>query len=711
MLAASGPGDCDAMSAEQDREPLLARASMSAGAVFLSYASEDVSAAERIAAALRAAGIEVWIDKSELRGGDAWDQSIRRQIKACGLFIPVISRHAHDRIEGYFRLEWKLAVDRSHLIAPDQAFLLPVAIDDTPQSDERIPDRFRELQWTRLAAGVASPAFVDRVRRLLSHEAPSARAAATPLSVTSNARPSGGSVAPARRPKVGRWVTGAVIAVTLAGIAAERYWLARRSPPAAPPAVVAKQPAAPAPASAAVFNPPAHSVAVLPFVNMSGDAKQEYFSDGLTEELLNSLARLNELQVAGRTSAFFFKGKDVDLNTIAHKLNVAAVLEGSVRRSGHTVRVTAQLINGVTGFHLWSATYDRNLGDVLTLQTDVANAVASALKITLLGNTAAKIELGGTRNAAALDAYLRASRLYYTAESPKEVEAAIGVYSEAIRLDPEYAIAYAARSILVADFAWAFATGPSVHDGLARAQKDAERAIALAPELADGHLALAIAREEDLDFDAARKAYERARQLAPRDSRLERNYGQFAALMGQSDSSIAASRNAVALDPLDRNTYQYLGSAQYFARRYDDAVTTLQGAVPLDPKDNDLRMGAGFAFYMLGKFQNAASSCEFDTGYVFMQVCLAIAYDKLERHADAEAMLAKIRASMGDAGAFHYAKIYAQWGNNTGALDWLDQAMRLRSPWLEFVKAEPLLDPLRNEPRFQAIERSLKFPD
>src|SRR6516225_9878066 len=141
------------------------------GAVFLSYASEDVAAAERIASALRAVGIEVWIDKSELRGGDAWDQSIRKQIKTCALFIPIISRHAHDRIEGYFRLEWKLAVDRSHLIAPDQAFLLPVAIDDTPQSDERIPDRFRELQWTCLPDGETSQGFIERVRRLLLHEA------------------------------------------------------------------------------------------------------------------------------------------------------------------------------------------------------------------------------------------------------------------------------------------------------------------------------------------------------------------------------------------------------------------------------------------------------------------------------------------------------------------------------------------------------------
>ena len=163
------------------------------GAVFLSYASGDAVAAERIATGLRAAGIEVWFDQSELRGGDAWDISIRKQIKGCALFIPVISHTTHDRIEGYFRLEWKLAVDRSHLIASDQAFLLPVVIDDTRDDDERVPERFREVQWTRLPGGIASASFVERVRRLLSSEAvaavtttrsPMARPSSTSLTST-----------------------------------------------------------------------------------------------------------------------------------------------------------------------------------------------------------------------------------------------------------------------------------------------------------------------------------------------------------------------------------------------------------------------------------------------------------------------------------------------------------------------------------------------
>src|SRR5450432_4232327 len=149
-------------------------------AVFLSYASQDAEAAQRICAALRSAGVEVWFDQSELRGGDAWDQSIRKQIKTCALFLPVISRNTHDRVEGYFRLEWKLAVDRSHLISADQAFLLPVVIDDTPEHDERIPERFRDVQWTRLPGGETPAAFTDRVSRLLAAAEP-ARAATSAI--------------------------------------------------------------------------------------------------------------------------------------------------------------------------------------------------------------------------------------------------------------------------------------------------------------------------------------------------------------------------------------------------------------------------------------------------------------------------------------------------------------------------------------------------
>ena len=208
----------------------------------------------------------------------------------------------------------------------------------------------------------------------------------------------------------------ALAAVIVAGVALDAFWRVHHMPVTGVRVAGKTE----VPVTPATFAPPPHSIAVLPFVNMSGDPSQEYFSDGLTEELLNDLARINELQVAARTSAFSFKGKDTDISTIARKLNVASVLEGSVRRSGHTVRVTAQLNNAVTGYHLWSQTYDRDLGDVLKLQTEIASAVASALKVTLLRDLAAEMQVGGTRNPVAYDAYLRSANAYWQVASASD---------------------------------------------------------------------------------------------------------------------------------------------------------------------------------------------------------------------------------------------------------------------------------------------------
>jgi TolB-like protein len=379
-------------------------------AVFLSYASQDAGAVARICAALRSGGVEVWLDQSELRGGDAWDRQIRERIHDCRLFIAVISASTETRDEGYFRREWRLAADRTHDMAERKAFLLPVVIDATAERGASVPDKFHEVQWTRLPGGETPPEFVERVRRLVSPE--------PPYAPTATVLPAG--VAPTPPPPASRrskWalplIAAAVVAAAVVYFAIDRFSVSKHP----------TLPAAQARADATAFSPPPHSIAVLPFVNMSGDKEQEYFSDGLSEELLNDLARINELQVAARTSAFSFKGKDTDIGTIGRKLNVGAVLEGSVRRSAHTVRVTAQLINAVTGFHMWSQSYDRDLGDVLKLQTDIAQAVSNALKVTLLSDVPSRIKVGGTRNPAAYEAYLRAASAYWQVVSASDNEA------------------------------------------------------------------------------------------------------------------------------------------------------------------------------------------------------------------------------------------------------------------------------------------------
>jgi TolB-like protein/DNA-binding winged helix-turn-helix (wHTH) protein/Flp pilus assembly protein TadD len=503
----------------------------------------------------------------------------------------------------------------------------------------------------------------------------------------------------------------AVLAVVLAYLIAHRFWISKRYTAAQPSAQKGAERTTAAPAG--TFAPPPYSIAVLPFVNMSGDKDQEYFSDGLTEEIINSLSRINELQVSARTSSFSFKGKDVKIGTIAQELNVGALLEGSVRRSGRTIRVTAQLNNAVTGFHLWSQTYDRDLKDVLKLQTDIANAVANALKVTLLGDVAAKIEVGGTHNPAAFDAYLRAAKSYGTYQNSKDLEAAIAGYTEAVRLDPDYAIAYADRSGALADFAANFAKESSVRAYLDKAQADGRRAVAIANNLGEGHLALAYVSEQILDFTTASQEYRSALALAPGNASVLSSYGSFAVRMGETEAGLAALHRSVVLDPLSDSYYDVLGQGLLAARRYNDAISTFALAKALVPVSMFSNQWLGLAYYSIGDFQSARTACE-SRGDAFLRpYCLALVYDKLGRHTDAKSMLATLRATWGETPSTntYYAMIYAQWGDTAQALDWLESAMRNRDPYLDEVKTSPWLDPLRKEPRFQAVMRALKFPD
>ena len=679
-------------------------------AVFLSYASQDAQAARRICEALRAAGIEVWFDQSELRGGDAWDRQIRGQIRDCGLFAPIISQHTHARLEGYFRREWRLAIERAGDMAESKAFLVPIVIDGTSERDPSVPEKFRELQWTRLPDGEVQSAFIQRVQQLLSslgrdalpNPSPMLGRVSPSMQTTVSTRPHGGT----KRALL--LAAAVVISGTLAYFAIEEFWMSKHR--ALPPAAM------PAGSAPAAFAPPPHSIAVLPFVNMSGDKDQEYFSDGLSEELLNSLARINELQVAARTSSFYFKGEHADLATIAHKLNVASVLEGSVRRSGHTVRVTAQLNNAVTGFHLWSQTYDRDLGDVLKLQTEIADAVTTALKITLLGGAAEKVQLGGTQNPAAFDAYLRGLRL---ARMPPGGQAAIDecrepvdAFSEAIARDPNYALAYARRALVRWDCA-NYSPGWLQQPGIAQsAREDAGRAIELAPGLADGYVALSNLETGVLNLSAADEACTHALALAPSNDEALNYCSWLPVAFGRADAGITLARRCIAVDPLNAHCYRALGDAMHYSRRYREAIATYDDLIALDPAHADYaRWQRGSSYYLAGNLSEARASCEVKPDTFYVSVCKAIVYQKLGRREDASAAMRRAVELSGDSGGYQFAEIYAQWAEKQAALDWLEKAMRLRDPGLTKLRADPLMDSLRKEPRFQAVMRELKFPN
>jgi tetratricopeptide (TPR) repeat protein len=338
----------------------------------------------------------------------------------------------------------------------------------------------------------------------------------------------------------------------------------------------------------------------------------------------------------------------------------------------------------------------------------------NALQVTLLGDFGAKIELGGTRNPAAFDAYLRGLKLARgPASDSADALGAIAEYSEAVRLDPNYAIAFAARGYTLGTYAGFFATGPAVRATWDRALADAQRAISIAPTLGDAHMVLgAVQLYGSFNFAGASKELEQALQLAPGNAVVLYEYARLAAYSGRLDAAITAARRGVTLDPLNLRTHRELGDILLFARRYPEALAAYQQSITLDPEGAVRDYGKqGVAYYLLGNLPAARASCEAKSGDVFSQLCLAMVLHKLGRRTDAESALAKAIALAGEPPAYQCAQVYAQWADSPKALGWLETALRAHDAGLPKLSVDPLLDPLRSEPRFQAIERALKFPD
>lgn len=458
------------------------------------------------------------------------------------------------------------------------------------------------------------------------------------------------------------------------------------------------------------FAPPAHSVAVLAFDNMSGDAKQDYFSDGLSEQLIDTLTRVNALQVAGRISSFSFRGSHATVGDIARKLNVSAVLAGSVRRAGARVVVTAQLTNALTGFNFWSRTYDRDQGDIVSVQTDIAKAVTQSLQVSLLGGDEAELTLGGTTNAAAYDAYLHGQALMRLNGDEVHYRLALADFDRALALDPFYARAYSSRAsalmniVAIGTMTNAAAEHRMIEDALAAA----DRAIALAPDMASGHSARAnVLNRGRYDHEGAEREELRAIALGP--SALEEDhYANVEVSLGHLDRAVDAAKRATQLDPLSSRSWNVLGRVFFMARRFDEArdalghLTAINGQLPLSSVGllGGILVAQGHPDEARKVCAAAASSTE--------NVVLAMAEQQLGHQAEADAHLAKVHALQGDAGAVSYAEIYAQWHHTADALQWLQTAVRLHDPDLADIDVDPMLDPIRGAPAFKAIVAQLK---
>ena len=670
------------------------QASTPVAAVFLSYASEDAEAAKRICEALRAAGIEVWFDQSELRGGDVWDQMIRRQIKTCALFMPVLSRNTHDRDEGYFRLEWKLAVDRCHLMAADKLFLLPIVVDDTPEDDARVPERFREVQWLRLPGGMSSPAFTARVAALLGARSPVLEPGDARTSAPPKPEPiSGGHIGK-------RWLPLSALVVAIAG-----GWLLWR---------LAVMQSADHRASTTASEPPSSdkSVAVLPFVDLSEKHDQEYFSDGLAEELRDLLALVPDLKVPARTSSFYFRTHPAPAPDIAKALGVRHLLEGSVRRSGDSLRVTVQLIRADTGYQLWSQTFNREASDLFRVQDEIASAVARTLRSQLLPSTTL-VGARQTSSAEAHDLYLRGKERYYsgTVESDRE---SISLYEQAIAADPHYAAAYAALAHTRGNLMIDLGRRETPAEAASRF-REAERAIELAPNIGDGYAVRGITYLANGDWNRARDDLQKAVELDPNDARSLRFQARYYASQGNLVQAIATVTHAINLDPFDAYAWAWRAQFELADEERDSARADLTQALRISPRNGKGLSVLAFVDIREGRLDEATQLARvLPSEAMRLPLESAIGCGRGETRKALET-LNRWMAGAGDQGLALTVAAYSLCGQKEKALAALEAdalaPTHLLGETLEVLKYHAYFAGLRAEPRYKALLHKVALQD
>jgi TolB-like protein len=678
------------MTAEEDRAPLsseVSQASTSTGAVFLSYASEDAPTAERIATALRNAGIEVWFDKSALRGGDVWDQTIRKQIKACALFIPVISRHTHERREGYFRLEWKLAADRSNLMSATRAFLVPVVIDDTREDDEEVPERIREVHWTRLPAGETPPALVDRVRRLLSPENSSAPDLARSASSTvASSAPAPRGLIRRRKGLLYGAIAAAVLALGYFGL--ERLNRSKFSV-----------------AGAA-------SIAVLPLTNESGEASQQYFSDGISEDLITALGQFPELKVIGRTSAFQFRDSKEDSRSIGAKLGVAHLLEGSVRKSGNMIRVSAELIDTADGSMQWSERYDRPYKDLFALQDEITRAVAGALRAKLLPgeHAAEQSDRPPDGNLEAYNALLR-GRFYDARDTEADTRRAIEQYTAATQLDPRYALAWSNLSSAWTGLGEQWLEGAVAQQAYANARAAGDQALTLAPDLAAAHKARGfLLRVADLDWRGSEAEYHRALELAPQVGSMKYALANQLATIGRVEEAVELTREALATEPLRSTWYEWLAVDLLGLNRLDEAEAAIRKAIELQPQAEGYYQTLTMIAIQRGDPKAALAAALKEPAGNWRDIALAMARQIGGDRAAADAALKDLIDKQANISAYQVAEVYAIRNDADETFQWLEHAWSNRDSGITSLLNDPFILRYKDDPRFAAFCRKVGLP-
>ena len=685
------------------------------GAVFLSYASQDAEAARNICEALRSAGVTVWFDQEGgLEHGDEWDAKIRRQIKECVLFLPIISANTQAREEGYFRIEWELATNRAMGIASGVAFILPIVIDDTREPDALVPDRFRKVQWTRLPGGQVPADVKARFLKLwshrtgvISHQASQAVAAQENLERQA-ASPSG------RRSYRTWWFAALVVAVLTVN-----FWGPwRKSTPLVPPAA---GPLAPAQTATVPAAPVAaeKSVAVLAFANLSEEKDNEYFSDGISEELLNVLQKIPGLHVAARTSAFSFKGKNATVQEIGQKLGVVRLVEGSVHKSGTRVKVSVRLSNVATGEEVWSHSYTRELKDVFALQEELALAIVGELRGQLGGDApAAQIQTevatarrGGTRNVEAYQAYLQ-GRFILAQFTQANFPLGIAAAQRAVDLDPSFAIGWAS-------LAEAKTLMGSFTDGLsqteykriiAEARAAADRALELEPNLPEGLAARAdIQQTFDYDWNGAKETMAAVLKLESGNAEFLTTAAKLANSRGDLAGSSALMRQSLALDPLNNSTHAFYAYNLIWEGKLSESREEYKRLIALIPNGPWVHAGLAMSLLLEGKFEEAATAAQPEKADYARLLVISMARWGQGRQQESDAALNELIAKEAEGAAYQIAEAYAYRGQNDLAFQWLNRAREQRDAGMSNLLTDTTLAKLHSDPRWPVLLRSVNL--
>lgn len=621
--------------------------------VFLSYDHGDAPRAAAIASALEKAGHSVWWDR-HIRGGAEFQSEIEKAVDEADAVVVLWSGRS-------IKSTW---VRDEAAEGRDQGKLIPVLLEPV-----KPPMGFRQYQTIDLSdrRRASWPAQVDALLHAV------AKMSVAPPSLYA-------TPATVRKQGIGRRTVLAGGAAATAAIAGIGAW------------ALLKPGAADAP----------DSIAVLPFANLSGDPRQAYFADGMAGEIRNTLMRIAGLKVAGSTSSAAVR--EDDAQTVAKKLGVANILTGHVRQTASTIRVTAELIDGRTGLAKWSRNYDRAPGDVIKIQTDIAENVARALTVALGPTALSTLAAGETANVAAQQIAFQARELSYQFNEPA-FRRSLELIDKAITIDPDYARAYALKSFFASNLAEFQTTAAEVAKGRREAVEYARKALSIAPDLPIARSALAYVYQLSLRLREAMHEHRIAFSLASGDPDVIRNYGWTrSSILGETNEGLRLVDEARALDPLNSASHWAHADVLFDARRYADVVSYSLKVKRESPELFKFEDLLGHSLLLLGRTREATVAF----GDNISGAALLAA--RTGNREAANAKLAEIRSNSGDRANYHYGRILAQLGNKDAAFEALERAWKNRDAGLTGLKTDPYLDPLRNDPRYAALLRKMNFP-